>query len=328
MQSEGPPEEIVELARARARARATRDWPVADRLRAEIEGAGWRVVDRGTDFSLHVAHPPDTLVDGVMRYGWSGSVPSRLDEPPVGRATVVAVTNGDVHGLERTIASVGALDGASLVVVADDPSPDEETLIAGVGGATDAGAGGAAAAVEVVRTSTRLSVGAARNAGLRRTSGPIVVVARPGTELSKDRLTAVEATLADPTVAVTGDHGVDSSDLRRFTDAAAGDVAALAGGMIAFRRDDLRDRGPLDERFATPSSMDIWWSLVLRDAGTEVPPRRAVALDRSPDGGPAGTSDRAVKRDRYRVGDRFGGRRELAVQGGREARAQTPPATG
>jgi cysteinyl-tRNA synthetase len=41
------PDELVELAEARARARADRDWAEADRLRTEIETAGWEVRDVG-----------------------------------------------------------------------------------------------------------------------------------------------------------------------------------------------------------------------------------------------------------------------------------------
>jgi cysteinyl-tRNA synthetase len=59
-----PPDAVVDLARARAEARAARDFATADRLRAEIEAAGWRIVDRGTDFSLEPAHPPD-LTEGA-----------------------------------------------------------------------------------------------------------------------------------------------------------------------------------------------------------------------------------------------------------------------
>jgi cysteinyl-tRNA synthetase len=39
------PDEVVELAERRARAREERDWAEADRLRAEIEAAGWEVRD-------------------------------------------------------------------------------------------------------------------------------------------------------------------------------------------------------------------------------------------------------------------------------------------
>jgi cysteinyl-tRNA synthetase len=43
--SEGPPEELVELARRRTEARARRDFAEADRLRDEVRAAGWEIRD-------------------------------------------------------------------------------------------------------------------------------------------------------------------------------------------------------------------------------------------------------------------------------------------
>ena len=63
------PQPVLDAAHARAAARAARDWPEADRLRAEIEAAGWRVVDRGTDFRLEPLHPPDVADEAGVRYG-------------------------------------------------------------------------------------------------------------------------------------------------------------------------------------------------------------------------------------------------------------------
>ncbi|HEX5241149.1 MAG TPA: hypothetical protein VFW20_09130, partial [Candidatus Limnocylindrales bacterium] len=77
-----PPPSVVAAARARASARADRDFATADRLRGEIEAAGWKVIDAGVDFRLEPAHPADTTADGVTRFGRSAAVPSRLGEPP------------------------------------------------------------------------------------------------------------------------------------------------------------------------------------------------------------------------------------------------------
>jgi cysteinyl-tRNA synthetase len=46
------PAEIVELARQRQDARTARDWEEADRLRAEIEAAGWEARDVSEGFQL------------------------------------------------------------------------------------------------------------------------------------------------------------------------------------------------------------------------------------------------------------------------------------
>jgi len=45
LERESAPAEIVALAESRATAKANRDWATADALRAEIDAAGWTVLD-------------------------------------------------------------------------------------------------------------------------------------------------------------------------------------------------------------------------------------------------------------------------------------------
>ena len=59
MTADDAPIEIRRLADQRRAARADRNWAEADRLKAEIEAAGWTIVDQGRAFSLARAHPPD-----------------------------------------------------------------------------------------------------------------------------------------------------------------------------------------------------------------------------------------------------------------------------
>ncbi len=306
------PEDVLTLAHQRAAARAARDWPAADRLRAEIEAAGWKVVDRGTDFALEPAHPPTVEADGATLYGSSEAVPSRLADPDAGVASVVLVATDWPADLTRALAGVrsGLPAGVSIVVVADGPSPDQaEALRDDV------------ADLEVVRTSERLGTGAAWNIGIQRSQGPVVVILDTSIEPLGDVVTPLVAALDDPSVAVAGGFGIVSPDLRRFEDAPPGEVTAIEGYAIAFRRADAADRGPIDERFRFYRNLDIWWSLVLRDAGEEEQPRRAVSVPlpatrhehRGWTSVPDAERDRLSKRNFYRIIDRFGPRLDLAT---------------
>jgi hypothetical protein len=257
------PDEILTAAHDRARAREARDFAEADRLRAVIEAAGWKIVDRGTDFSLTPAAPPDVVEGGRTRYGSSTSVPSRLDDPPTGVATVVIVASDHPADVTRAVAGLRehAPAGTDVIVVADGlEDPD--------GAAVEAlEARDASIPVEVVRTSEPLGQGAALNIGIRRARAPIVVVLDPSVEPRGDVITPLAAALEDPVVAVVGGWGLTTGDLRRFEEAADGADAAIAGYALAFRRADAATRGPLDERFRYYRNLDIWWSLVLRDEG-------------------------------------------------------------
>jgi hypothetical protein len=306
------PAEVLSLAHDRSAARAARDWTEADRLRAEIEAAGWKIVDRGTDFALEPARPPTLEGDGVVRYGASADVPARFDEAPVGIATVVVVATDWPSDLARTLAGLRAHapDGTSVVVVADEPSPEQEKALP----SDDDG-------IEVVRSSQRLGVGAAWNIGIRRASGPVVIVLDTSVEPTGDIVTPLVRALDDPTVGVAGGFGLVSGDLRSFDAAPPGDVTAVEGYAIAFRRADAAERGPLDEHFRFYRNLDIWWSLVLRDEGEEASPRRAVAVEipavrhehREWTSTPERERSRLSKRNFYRIIDRFRRRPDLAT---------------
>jgi cysteinyl-tRNA synthetase len=308
------PGEVLAAAHARARAREACDWPTADRLRADIEAAGWTIVDRGTDFALSPAAPPDVDEGARVRYGSSANVPSRLDEPAVGIATVMLVATDWPDDLARALDALRATSpaGASFVIVADAPSAEQTEALDPLEGA------------ELVWTSERLGQAAAMNAGVRRATGPIVVLMDTSVEPTGDVVTPLVRALDDPSVAVAGAWGIVSDDLRTFEEAPAGEVDAIEGYLLAFRRDDFTSRGPLDERFRFYRNLDIWWSLVLRDEGEDRASRRAVAVAGMPvvrhehrGWGSLSEEERArqSKRNFYRIIDRFGARRDLLVRG-------------
>ena len=318
MTRERIPDDVLAAAHARSRARAERNWGEADRLRVEIEAAGWKVVDRGTDFALSPANPPTIEEAGRVLYGSSGSVPSRLDETPVGAVSVVVVATEHPADAERALGPLRdhAPDGTHIVVVANDSSDEQAAALETL---DQIDPGGPGVATEVVWTSARLGHAAALNAGIRRASAPVVALLDTSVEPRGDVVTPLLDALADESVAVTGGWGIVSDDLRRFRDAPPGDVDAIEGYLMAFRRADYAERGPLDEAFRFYRNLDIWWSLVLRDGGEEGAPRRAVAVavpaERREHRGwtelPEAERDRLSKRNFYRIINRFGSRRDL-----------------
>jgi len=304
------PAPVADAARRRSEARAARDWSTADRLKAEIEAAGWRVIDAGARYRLERASPPTIEVAGEIRYGSSAAVPSRLDAPPAGFATVILLASADEAATRRAVAALESMApaGVDIVIVAD---------------AVDAGS---ITDHEVVRTSAPLGRGAATNIGIRRARAAVVVLMDPSSHVSGDVVTPLVEALRDPAVAVAGPLGLSSADLLRFEDVTptAGplDVTAIRGGMIAFRRADVAERGPIDEAFRSGEYLDVWLSLVLRDEGEGRKPRRALAVPglefeqagRAADhSGPAEQRDRHARRSFYRMLRRFRARHDLAV---------------
>lgn len=311
------PQTVLDTAHARSAARAARDWAEADRLRAEIEAAGWKIVDRGMDFALSPMAPADEMDGERVRFGSSAGVPSRFGDPTSGIATVVLIATDWPDDLARALAGLRATApiGTSIVIVADAPSTEQAAALDTM--APDH-------TIEVVWTSARLGHAAATNIGLRRSAGPVVVLLDTSLEPSGDIVTPLVRAMDDPSVAVVGGWGSASDDLRTFEDAPAGDVDAIQGDCQAFRRADAATRGPLDEHFRGSRQLAQWWSLVLRDEGDGEAPRRAIRLDGLPivrheqrgcASLPDNERDRQSKRDFYRIIDRFGLRRDLLTRG-------------
>jgi hypothetical protein len=356
-----PPAQITHLVRERTEARARRDWARADALKAEIEAAGWRVVDRGNRTSVSPAAPQTVELDGELRYGSAAAVPSLLDSPATATWTVVVVASEQPDRVSRLLAALRthAPGGTGVVVVANDPS-DAQVAALGPEAPDRAPIGGIVP--DLLRTSTRLGYAAALNIGLRRAAGELVLLADATAWPTGDAITPLAAALADPAdagrraVAAAGGFGLHAAEsaplrpnaLRR--EPVSAEATALEGAWLAFRRSDYRELGPLDERFVTPSWLDVWWTLRLRagaepegaeyiesaepdgpeesaageaaeavEAGThdiEMPaPRRAVSLelplDREDVPWPPDRS-RLNRRNMYRVLDRFGWREDLA----------------
>lgn len=277
----GPPPEITHLVRERTEARARRDWDRADTLKAQIEAAGWRVVDHGHRTSVGPAAPPSIELDGEVRYGAASAVPSLLDEPATTAWSVVVVASEEPDRLARLLASLRASAplGTDVVIAANDPSASQAEALA-PGSPDRAPIGGSVP--EVLRTSTRLGYASALNIAMRRVRGELVLLTDTTAWPAGDALTPLEAALHDPAVAAVGGFGLTSAEegplrpnaLQRtaggssLAEGAATDVTALEGAWLAFRRSDYRELGPFDEHFVTPAWLDVWWSLRLR-AGAE-----------------------------------------------------------
>jgi hypothetical protein len=293
------------LARARSQARREHRFEEADRIRADIEGQGWRVVDRGVEARLVRAHPLDIEdPDGATRYGWSGAVPEATDAEGGASISVAIRALPAVEATDSLVArlTAGGTRPRHILVVAGEARPDP-TL----------------PGTEVIRLRGEVGPGTLLAVAVRRMRAGIVVVGeRWPADATPDDIDALASRLGDPGVAVTGLDGLRSDDLRRFRPGSPADtpVEAVGWAGLAFRAPDGRARVMVDERFTDPDLLAAWWSLVLRDAADRASPGRAVAI-RASDGvpDPSPRDDRATRRDRYRLIDSFAGRDDLIVHG-------------
>jgi GT2 family glycosyltransferase len=298
-----PSPEVAALSAERERARDAGDYARADELRDRIATLGYRVVDGPDGTALEPA--PAATGQAWRR---AAEVESVLEEPPTDEITLQWVVEGWPDDVVRAIAGFRAhASGRSLqLVVVDVTDTDPSTY---------------GEDVEVLRLEAGTGWGAARNAGLRRSRGSVVLVLDGSIEPTGDVLEPLVRALDRPEVGVAGPFGISTSDLREFRESPGVEpgrrVDAIEGYLMAFRRDVLAEVGLFDERFRWYRTADIELSFRIRDAGLQ-----AVVVDvpveRHEHRMWAATSaedrERLSKRNFYRFLERFRGRTDLLVE--------------
>jgi hypothetical protein len=243
------PRDVRELAERRADARASKDFARADALREAIAEAGWTVVDEPGGWSLEPA--ATTREERPLR---AQDVSSLLGEPATADISLHWVCEGWPEDIARAIVSFRAHEG----------SRDARYVVADVTGA-DPGAFGDD--VEVIALEPGSGWGAARNAGLRRTTGRLALVLDASIEAAGEVWSPLEDALADPGVGIAGPFGIITHDLREFEEAPGpGDCDAVEGYAMAMRRELLTEVGLFDEKFRWYRTADIEFSFRVKDA--------------------------------------------------------------
>ena len=242
------PDEVHALAAERDARRRAKDFAAADALRDRIAQLGYAVVDGpdGPSFEPLAAAEPRRIAPH--------DVESVLDDPPVADVSVHWVVEGWPEDVVRALAGFRGNEGGRDVqyVVADVTETDPGVYGDGV---------------EVLAVKTGTGWGAARNAGLKRSRGRIVLAMDGSVEPTGDVFEPIEAALGDPSVGVAGPFGISTEDLREFHDSDGPEVDAIEGYLMAFRRDVIRDVGLFDEKFRWYRTADIEFSFRVKDAG-------------------------------------------------------------
>ena len=295
-----PPDEVRRLAEERAERRRARDFSAADRLRERIRALGFEVTDRpdgGFDLTpWERPRPGPTLVRAE-------EVPSVLEEVPTADVTVQWISEGWPEDVLRGIDSFRRFEGGRAVhhVVVETRPEAAGTWPEGV---------------EVIPLAEDPGFGVARNVGLRRSRGRMVLVVDGSVEAQGDLYTPLEETIADPSVAVAGPYGLVTDDLREFRDHEGPDVDAVEGYMMAIRRELLADGVAFDERYRFYRAADIELCFQVKLRGFRVV-RVPVPVRRHEHRRWAATSqadrERLSKRNFYRFLDTFRGRTDLLV---------------
>jgi hypothetical protein len=301
------PEELRALAMERERLRSERDFAGADAIRDRIEALGFHITDTPE------GPRAEPIASSAVRV--SAADVERADaEVPFPEFSVHWLVEGWPEDVRRGIASFRRSgEGRRVQHVIVDTSGDAPDPSAWPG------------TVEYLPLKTGAGWAEARNAGLRRSTGAIVVIVDGSVEATGDVFGPLEEALADPAVGIAGPFGLVTSDLRDFRTSPGPEVDAIEGYLMAFRREVLDLAGDLDERFSFYRSADLEYSFRVKDRGllaivVDVPVRRHE--HRRWANTPEGERARLSKRNFNRFLDRFRGRFDLCVEVANEPATQ------
>lgn len=253
-----PPADLVSLAEQRAQARLDKDFARADQLRDQIDSAGWKVVDTPDGFELAEKPPFDVL----------GKLSELSSLSPIEKPVVICVI---VDGWPDDV-------DTCLAALAENAPTDSTVLVVDCGNVDGAGLRVQAwaenrpeqiRAVHLEQTLQTLGWSAVVSAAIDLCSGDVFVMMDVSTIVEGDAFPAMLNVLDTDGVVATGWKGVnvDTDDgWRSFTSASSGEVDAVLGYLMAFKRDAIQDVRP-DPKARFYRNADMEWSLALREAG-------------------------------------------------------------
>lgn len=302
------PEDILALSHERDLLRRRGQYDRADLIKRQIEEAGYVVKDNPR--GAHLVILPGVEMHGTF-YRTSRHLPSRLDEPDTCTFSVNILTRNSLEQTRNCIESLLRHSGSTSleIILVDNASQDGTDIW------TDAFEH-REERLHVLRTTRMMGTAEARNIGLKQSRGQYIVLLDPGAEITGDIFTPLNSTLSHPNVGITGSHGLDTDDLRHFSESQQAEVAAVHGPCIAFKRELLRTGGLFDERYRYAQYMDIDFNFALRSQGVQamLTPDLPISYHPLNDDLSDAERSRLSKRNFYRFLEKWGERDDLLIE--------------
>ncbi len=301
---------IPEMVLEREQLRRAHRYPPADAIRERVMARGFEVRDAP---SGSVVLPLPGWARAQETISASGEVESLLEGPAELDFTVGVVAHEGCEELERCLDSIQRWLGPhrAEVIVVDNGLEDEcARHLDEVANSQPQ--------VRLFHADHFLGSAAGRNICLRQARGRYVLLMDTSVEVTGDIFSQLRPLLDDRTVGVVGRWGVITHDIRSFEEArASGDVDAVEGYLLAFRREILRETGLLDEKYRFYRHLDLDFSFAVRSRGyralmdTELPLSRHehVEWERTP----PEERERLSKRNFYRFLHKWGDRTDLII---------------
>jgi GT2 family glycosyltransferase len=303
------PAEILALSHERDLLRRRGQYERADRLKREIEDAGYAIRDHAR--GAHLMMLPSIETDEKL-YRTVRQIPSLLDEDDLYTFSVNILAQNNAEQTRRCVESVLRFaDHTSLeIILVDNASQDDIGLWAEVCKRDEP-------RLHFLRASRVMGAAEARNIGLKSSRGRYILLLDSNVELTGDIFTPLEKTFNDPNVGLTGLRGLCTDDLRHFKESEQLEVEVVDSLCMAFRRTLLKQTGLFDEGYRFPQYMDIDFSFAIRETGAQAVRTPYLPITYHTEHLNPNTSDaeytRLTKRNFYRYLQKWGDRDDLLL---------------
>jgi GT2 family glycosyltransferase len=304
------PTEILALSHERDRLRQRGQYDHADRIKREIEAAGYAIKDN--PHGAHLMILPSIETDGAL-YRTVHQLPSLLDEDDLYTFSVNILAQNNHEQTRRCVENVLCFAGnVSLeIILVDNASQDGIDRWAEVFKRDEP-------RLRFLRASRVMGAAEARNIGLKCSRGKYILLLDSSVELIGDIFTPLEKTFEDREVGLTGLRGLCTDDLRHFEESEQIEVEVVDGLCMAFRRTLLKQAGLFDERYRFPQYMDVDFSFAIRETGAHAVRTPYLPIVCHPGQLSVGISDaectRLTKRNFYRYLQKWGSRDDLLLE--------------
>ncbi|HEX2910028.1 MAG TPA: cysteine--tRNA ligase [Chloroflexia bacterium] len=274
--------EIAQLVRTRAEERARGNYAAADAIRKQVEHNGFSI--RDTRQGPLVEPRPMSREFSVLTSSNSG--PDNTAKPSLYDFSINLLAQNSRSDLERCVNSIARYAGGrSIELVIVDNGSTDDTLpylqqLAREGIKDEKT--GEPLALQVLFADHNMGFAAGRNATFRASLGRYILMLDTSIELKGDIWTPLETSLSDSNVGLVGPYGLLTTDLKEFYEPKLQKlepvrVDAIEGYLMAFRREQLSEVFPIDEKFRFYRMMDVYFSFFFKTAGFEVLALPAVA---------------------------------------------------
>ena len=260
------PEALERLAQ-RSSLRQTGEYEGADRIRADLEQAGYVVEDDAETSRIRPKADWEKLTEDRDIVSSASEVPSLVHESDSRDITIGIVASNYVDDVKRAVNSAFRWsEGRDMeAVILDNGSTDDTSEWLESLAARDP-------RVRVIHADHKLGEGAAKNIVLKQSLGRTVVLLDTSAEISADIFGRIEEMLDQDGVGVAGPFGLRTDNLHHFHDGEgeSGDMDAMQAYCFAFRRSSLKEVGLMRESFRFYRNLDIDYSFHFKEKGKKI----------------------------------------------------------